>query len=107
MDFEPRTDGTLHVRITPLGKLGISLLCAGVVGMIGWAWSTGNAQLADLGKSVNKLSEQQAVTNTRLDTLTMQLADVPGLTRQLAELQVQVARNSQDIHELQADRRRR
>ncbi|WP_161596274.1 hypothetical protein [Rhodanobacter glycinis] len=48
---------------------------------------------------------QQAVTNAQLQTLSQQLADVPGLTRAMAEAKVQIERNTSDIRELQQTRR--
>ncbi|TPG50680.1 hypothetical protein EAH75_04370 [Rhodanobacter glycinis] len=57
------------------------------------------------GSTMQTVVTQQAVTNAQLQTLSQQLADVPGLTRAMAEAKVQIERNTSDIRELQQTRR--
>ena len=67
-----------------------------VVALVGWSWD----KLNKVSESMSEMSLQQAVTNVRLDTLATQLADVPGLTKQIAEMRMQIYRNTRDIHDL-------
>lgn len=67
-----------------------------VVALVGWSWD----KLNKVSESMSEMSLQQAVTNVRLDTLATQLADVPGLTKQIAEMRMQIDRNTRDIHDL-------
>lgn len=101
-----RDSNHVEVRVGRIEKLVVSGMFAVVTAGIGWAWTTGNNQIASLSDNVHRLSEQQAVTNSRLDTLAVQLADIPGLMRQVAELQVQVSRNEQDIRDIERARKR-
>lgn len=48
------------------------------------------------------MSTQLAVANAQLAAIRQQLASVPQNTQSLAELKIQVGRNTQDIHEIQA-----
>lgn len=58
------------------------------------------SQLGKQGEAIGQLREQLAVANTQLQTLTEQLADVPSLRRDVAELQVQVRNHGDEIKEL-------
>lgn len=104
MDRIKGADG--HTRWI-LGPVEISLVAAlpGVLLLLlGWLGTSFANNLSDQGKAIGQLGTQQAVTNAQLQTLTAQLADVPSLTRQMAELSIQVKRNSDDIRELRAVR---
>lgn len=75
---------------------------------------TVNSRLDTYGTSLHALTTAQAVTNSQLATLNVQLADVPSLTRQLAETRVRqdengrrIEQHDRDIHELQALRKLR
>lgn len=100
MDLDPRDDGHWHVRLGPVEKWfvmgGASLLviCTGAI------YSSITGELSETRKEVQTLITQQAVANGQLATLTTQLADVPALTRQMAELRVRVDRHDEDIKEL-------
>ncbi|WP_233492727.1 hypothetical protein [Xanthomonas oryzae] len=51
-------------------------------------------------EAVQKLSEQQAVMNSKLVDIQAQLADVPVLKMEVAKQAIQVEQNKQDIKEL-------
>ncbi|WP_458788955.1 hypothetical protein [Dyella jiangningensis] len=80
-------------------------LSALLVFLLGWVFRNFDSRLETQSKAMQELSTAQAVTNAQLATLSQQLSDVPGLTRQMAEIKVQTDRNTQDIHELQTVRR--
>ena len=84
----------LHVG--PIERALIVAVGAGIIGLGGWSWD----KLNDMSDSLASMSTQQAITNSRLDTLTVQLADIPALSRQVAEMRVQIDRNTRDIHDL-------
>lgn len=50
--------------------------------------------------TLGNIAMQQAVTNGQIATLTTQLADVPRITREMAETKVRVDRLEQDTKEL-------
>ena len=87
------------VEMSIAGAIPIALL-----GVMGWVGTSFSNNLVKQGEAIDELGTQQAVTNAQLATLTQQLADVPGLTRQMAELKVQVQRNSEDIKEQRGTR---
>jgi len=76
-----------------------------LVFLLGWVFRNFDSRLETQADTMNKVVTAQAVTNAQLSTLSQQLADVPGLTRQIAEIKVQTDRNTQDIHELQSVQR--
>lgn len=101
MDVEQRSDGHLHFALGPVERWIVAIGACGIVGMVGWMWQSTATRLDDQGKTLFTVVTQQAVTNAQLQNLSSQLADVPGLTRQMAQLQVQVQRNTADVHDLQ------
>lgn len=94
----PPSLGTVERRVL---SAGFSLL----VFLLGWVFHNFDARLEDQGKAMSSMATQQAVMNDRLATLTQQLADIPGITQRVAELQVRVERNTADIHEIQQGRK--
>lgn len=100
MEVERAQDGRWHFALGPVERWVVAsvvgvLIFVLIAGFHSWA-----LQLQRLTKSYNDLAKQQAVTNAQLATLSQQLADVPAITRQIAQLQVQVNRNTSDIAEL-------
>lgn len=67
----------------------------------GWFARSMTTRLDEQSKTLQSVVTQQAVTNGQIQTLTTQLADVPRLTREMAETKVRVDRHEQDIRELQ------
>ncbi|PXV60903.1 hypothetical protein SAMN04487785_1133 [Dyella jiangningensis] len=107
MDLTNSSDGHLHLRLGPVEKLVAGGLTALLVFLLGWVFHNFDNRLQTQADTMNKVVTAQAVTNAQLQTLSTQLADVPGLTRQMAELKVQTERNTQDIHEIQSVKRLR
>ncbi|MET3654072.1 hypothetical protein [Dyella japonica] len=107
MDLQNSQDGHLHLRLGPVEKLVVGGVVALLVFLLGWVFRNFDSRLQAQNETMNKVVTAQAVTNAQLTTLSQQLSDVPGLTRQMAELKVQTERNSQDIHELQQVRKLR
>lgn len=101
MDVTREDDGHWHFRLGPVERKAITVVFVAFTSLVTWLFLGFAGKLQSQGETMNKIVTQQAVTNQQLQTLSSQLSDVPGLTRQIAELQVTVARNSQDIHDLQ------
>lgn len=104
VDLEPRGDGRLHFSLGPVERWAVGIGAAVLVALIGWVANSITTRLDGLADAQGTLRTQQAVTNAQLTTLSAQLADVPQLTRQMAEIKVQVDRNSEDIKELRSTR---
>lgn len=112
MDVSRGDNGHLHFRLGPVERWVIAGGAALLIGALGWIFHSFTGQqdkqeaaIKEQNSLLGDLKEKQAVTNSKLETLTSQLADVPSLTRQMAELKVQTDRNAQDIHDLQQVRR--
>lgn len=86
-------DGRVH-----LGKMEwavVVLLLSGVA----WGWQQQIERLGSIEKAVGELNTQSAVQTGQITTLTTQLADVPRLTREMAEMKVRVERVEQDVRD--------
>lgn len=94
--------GQLRFRLGPVERWLVITGATVLVGVGGWAASSVTGRLDKQGDAINELVKQQAVTNAQLTTLSAQLADVPGLTRQMAELKVRVDRHDEDLRELRS-----
>lgn len=95
-------DGQLRFRLGPVERWVAITGAAVLMSIGGWAASSVTGRLDKQGEAINELAKQQAVTNAQLSTLSAQLADVPGLTRQMAELKVRVDRHDEDLRELRS-----
>ena len=105
-------DDHLHFRLGPVERWVVGLGALILVSLTGYVFHSFDDRLEKQsqametqGKAMSDVIKAQAVTNYQLQTLSSQLADVPSLTRQMAELKVQTDRNAQDIHDLQQVRR--
>ncbi len=97
MTVDVESNGARMVlHIGPVERALLIAAGAGIIGLGGWSWD----KLNDMSDSIAVMSTQQAITNSRLDTLTIQLADIPAISRQVAEMRVQIDRNTRDIHDL-------
>jgi len=112
MDLKRAPDGSMHIRLGPVEKIGVAAAFALLVFLLGYVFHSFDGRMEGQEKSMKDqkdamgtLVTQQAVTNAQLQTLSQQLSDVPGLTRQVVEIKVQTERNTQDIHELQQVRK--
>ncbi|WP_223621167.1 hypothetical protein [Lysobacter sp. ESA13C] len=97
-------DGQLRFRLGPVERALVGIAAAALVSVGYWAASTVTGRLDDQGKAIAELSKQQAVTNNSLTTISAQLANVPALTSDVAELKVRVDRHDEDLRELRGTR---
>lgn len=114
MDVSHEKDGHWHFKLGPVERYALAggaLLLAGLVAFLA---TTVNTRLDKYGDMLAKLSESQAVASMQLTVLTAQLADVPSLTRQMAETKVRLDDNTRrlndhdsQLHELQQLRKLR
>lgn len=95
-----RSDSGWHFSLGPVERWVVGIGAAALVGMISWLGNSFSTRLDRLEQLLAASATQQAVTNAQMSTLSAQLADVPNLTRQMAEIRVQVTRNSEDIAEI-------
>lgn len=104
MDFEERSEGHWHFRLGPVEKWVVATGAFLLISGCGWFVNTVTGQLTELSKAQSAQATQLALANQQLSTLTLQLADVPGLSRQVAEMKVQLDRNTEDVKELRGTR---
>lgn len=104
MDIKRSDDASWHFKLGPIERVVIGAGFALLVFLIGYVFRSFDSRLEAQDKTMQSVVTSQAVTNAQLQTLSGQLSDVPGLTRQMAEIKVQTDRNTQDIHELQSVR---
>lgn len=107
MDSTPTGDGRQHISLGPVERWIVGLCASAVVA--GGVWfgkslmdrlDTQAASSAKTNETLQSVVTQQAVMNGQVQTLTTQLADVPRLTREIAEMRVKVDRHEQDIRDL-------
>lgn len=65
-----------------------------------WFTSSVTKRLDDQSIAMAAMATQQAVTNAQLVTLNLQLADLPAMSREMAEMKVRVNRHDEDLREL-------
>lgn len=104
MDLQRENDGHWHFKLGPVEKWGVTAAAALIVAGIGWFANSVMTRLDKQSDRLQTLVTQQAVTSGQIATLSAQLADVPALTREMAETKVQVQRNTEDIKELRQTR---
>lgn len=111
MDIKSGNDGVTHLKLGPVERwivgVGAALLFGATAYIFNSITTTLDKQaqgLTNQTEQIVQIKTQQAVTNAQLQTLSQQLSDIPGLSRQMAEIKVQTDRNTQDIHELQSVR---
>ncbi len=103
MTVDVESNGARMVlHIGPVERALLIAAGAGIIGLGGWSWD----KLNDMSDSIAVMSTQQAITNSRLDTLTIQLADIPAISRQVAEMRVQIDRNTRDIRDFDEDNKK-
>lgn len=104
MDIKREGESSWHFRLGRIEQIVIGGAFSLLVFLIGYVFHSFDTRLETQDKTMQSVVTAQAVTNAQLATLSQQLSDVPGLTRQMAEIKVQTDRNTQDIHELQSVR---
>lgn len=78
----------------------VGMLYTGITGKIGEQAVTQK----DMQAVMQTMAQQQAVTSGQITTLTSQLADIPQMRTNVAEIKVRVDRHEQDIKEIRANR---
>lgn len=95
------TDGTRRFR---LGAVELGILAAGVA-LTGWLlahqYQTITQTQAETSQKMGELVTQVAVLNGQMQQLSTQLADVPALTRQVAQMQVEQQEHERRISKLE------
>jgi hypothetical protein len=94
-------DDQLHLKLGPIERYAIPGILGLLVFLLGFVFHNFDGRLEASDKTTQAVLTSQAVTNAKLDNLSSELVDVPLLTIRIAEIKVQVERNSSDIHELQ------
>jgi len=112
MDMQRQADGRRHISLGPVEYAIVGGCASLVVLLLGMVYSGITSKLEDqagnqkeLAASMNLMAQQQALTNGQIQTLTSQLADVPRLTRDMAEVKVRVDQHDQEIRDLKQFRR--
>lgn len=98
MQLNHESPNVERIRLGLAERWIIAAVTFSLITIFGWTVTF----VASLSKSQNEMSTQLAVANAQLAVIRQQLANVPQNTQSLAELRVQVGRNTQDIHEIQA-----
>lgn len=89
MDAHTGETGHLQIFIGTFGKWSLSLITLGLTGMLGW-----------LCISTVQLVRQQAVMASEIVALNNNVSGVPMALRQIAEMRVQLNRNTNDLYDL-------
>src|SRR5690606_28867746 len=99
MDASQAGDGRQRVTLGPIERWIALAVGGAVVTGLSMFGQTMVQRLDRQNETLQAVVTQQAVTNGKVDTLTTQLADVPRLTREMAEMKVRVERGEQDIRD--------
>ncbi len=78
----------------------VGMIYTGITGKL----SEQGATQKDMQLVMQTMAQQQAVTSGQITTLTSQLADIPQMRTNVAEIKVRVDRHEQDIKEIRANR---
>jgi hypothetical protein len=98
MQINHESPSTERLRLGLAERWIIAAVTFSLITIFGWTVTF----VASLSRAQNDMSTQLAVANAQLAAIRQQLASVPQNTQSLAELKIQVGRNTQDIHEIQA-----
>lgn len=104
MDVQRQGDGHWSFALGPVEKWIVAAIAAGVVIAAYWFIGSVMSRLDNQSSAISALATQQAVTNSQLTTLNLQLADVPSITRKIAEHDVRLQRLEEDTRELRGTR---
>jgi Tfp pilus assembly protein PilO len=101
-----RAPGHVQVELGAMQRIVIGVMLTALVSLSAYAGKRILDELDSLGKQQTAFAQQQAVMQQQLATITLQLADIPGIRQQLAEMTGQVNRNKDDIKDLKGARGR-
>lgn len=99
--------GHLSFKLGPIERWVIAVAALALMGLLSYVFHSFDDRLEKQGNTMSTVVTQQAITNVQLVTLNNQLQDMPQIASKIAEMKVQVDRNSSDIHELQQVKRLR
>lgn len=100
MDIERQDRSRWHFALGPVERWIVGIVAASLIGGVVWFVSALLTKLDTQGLTLDTLSVQQAVTNSQLESLRLQLADVPGLSVRLARTEVRLQAAEEEIKEL-------
>jgi len=89
VDLKPETGGRWHFTLGPVEKWIVGAVAAAALAMAWWLFA-----------SVQTLLTQQALTNQKLQDISVQLSGVPELGTRVARLEVRVEQSEKEIAEL-------
>lgn len=101
-DTDPDTHASHRLTLGPVEKLIVTVLIAAVVGVPAYLWRKQEAQQERQQEVLQAVDTRTQVMAQQMTALSAQMADVPAMRIQMAELKVQVAANTQAIAELRA-----
>lgn len=104
IDNPESEDGHVNFKLGKVERWVVAASVAVLVFLLGYVFNGFDKRLADQQATMQTVVTSQAVTNTRLETLSQQLANIPAMTSDIAELKVKVARNAIDIDTMRAAR---
>ncbi len=104
IDSVTNPDGRKRYMIGAVEMWICVVVATSLLAIVAWGAVWVITSINDLGKTVASMDARTQVIQAQGNTLTLQLADVPRLTTRVAELSVQVDRNSDDIKELRSVR---
>lgn len=97
MDLERKSAGRLHFALGPVEKWVVSSGAALLVVLLGLVYSGITSKIDSQQKGQERTNDtmqqvvrQQAVTNSQLASINLQLANVPGLTERVSRVEVRV-----------------
>lgn len=104
MDAERQDDGHWNFRLGPVERVVIGAALVSFLGVLGWIGRSFTERLDSQKATLDKLVTQQAVDSAQLAALSTQLANVPNLMREIAELRVRVDNHDEAIRDLRQRR---
>ena len=104
MEIERQQDGRWHFALGVVERWVVGVVAAIAIGVVVLGFNSVKDQLSKQNDLIDDLVQKQAVTNVQMVQLQAQLADIPRMLRDMAELRVRVDRNTDDIHELRGKR---
>ncbi|UHQ21907.1 hypothetical protein LVB77_14655 [Lysobacter sp. 5GHs7-4] len=104
MDLQRRGNGLLHFSLGPVEKWVAGIVASAFVAGCWWFVSNVTEQLEKLNSAQVTQSTQLQLLNQQLQTLNLQLADMPTLRQSMVELKVRVEKHDEEIKELRSVR---
>lgn len=104
MDLQRKGNGLLHFALGPVEKWVAGIVAAAFVAGCWWFVNNVTGQLTALNAAQATQSTQLQLLNQQLQTLNLQLADMPSLRQGMVELKVRVEKHDEEIKELRSVR---